>query len=124
MPRLAAIRSAGADRWARLDNNFVALRTPFRRRGVGRNFSAGWAQNWAQRESDGFERSSTETANSIKTIEKFGGRDRVRTGDPLLAKQVLYQLSYVPSVIAPSGIAPSGIGDQFSVIRKTNSTDH
>jgi hypothetical protein len=25
-------------------------------------------------------------ANSIKTKEKFGGRDRDRTGDPLLAK--------------------------------------
>ena len=28
--------------------------------------------------------------------EKFGGRDRARTGDPLLAKQVLSQLSYSP----------------------------
>ena len=27
----------------------------------------------------------------------FGGADRVRTGDPLLAKQVLYQLSYDPN---------------------------
>ena len=26
----------------------------------------------------------------------FGGAGRVRTGDPLLAKQVLYQLSYDP----------------------------
>ncbi len=26
----------------------------------------------------------------------LGGADRVRTGDPLLAKQVLYQLSYDP----------------------------
>jgi hypothetical protein len=25
------------------------------------------------------------------------GDDRTRTGDPLLAKQVLYQLSYVPA---------------------------
>ena len=30
--------------------------------------------------------------------EKFGGRDRDRTGDPLLAKQVLSQLSYTPTV--------------------------
>ena len=29
---------------------------------------------------------------------KLGGAGRVRTGDPLLAKQVLYQLSYDPSV--------------------------
>jgi hypothetical protein len=28
---------------------------------------------------------------------KFGGRDRDRTGDPLLAKQVLSQLSYTPT---------------------------
>ena len=27
----------------------------------------------------------------------FGGRDRDRTGDPLLAKQVLSQLSYTPT---------------------------
>ena len=27
---------------------------------------------------------------------RLGGADRVRTGDPLLAKQVLYQLSYDP----------------------------
>ena len=30
---------------------------------------------------------------------KFGGADRDRTGDPLLAKQVLSQLSYSPLVI-------------------------
>ena len=29
--------------------------------------------------------------------EKVGGRDRVRTCDPLLAKQVLSQLSYTPT---------------------------
>ena len=28
----------------------------------------------------------------------FGGAGRVRTGDPLLAKQVLYQLSYDPEI--------------------------
>src|SRR5258707_7354694 len=30
--------------------------------------------------------------------QKVGGRDRDRTGDPLLAKQVLSQLSYTPTV--------------------------
>jgi hypothetical protein len=30
------------------------------------------------------------------TTKNFGGRDRVRTCDPLLAKQVLSQLSYTP----------------------------
>ena len=29
-----------------------------------------------------------------------GGRDRARTGDPLLAKQVLSQLSYTPTTIS------------------------
>jgi hypothetical protein len=29
----------------------------------------------------------------------MNGDNRIRTGDPLLAKQVLYQLSYVPSMI-------------------------
>ena len=28
-----------------------------------------------------------------------GGDDRIRTGDPLLAKQVLSQLSYIPNAI-------------------------
>jgi hypothetical protein len=30
--------------------------------------------------------------------EKVGGRGRDRTGDPLLAKQVLSQLSYTPTI--------------------------
>src|ERR1700677_2498646 len=32
----------------------------------------------------------------LQTEEKVGGADRDRTGDPLLAKQVLSQLSYSP----------------------------
>ena len=32
----------------------------------------------------------------------LGGADRVRTGDPLLAKQVLYQLSYDPFKVSNS----------------------
>ena len=32
------------------------------------------------------------------TLRKNGGRGRDRTGDPLLAKQVLSQLSYTPIV--------------------------
>jgi hypothetical protein len=36
------------------------------------------------------------TANSLK-LKTVGGRDRDRTGDPLLAKQVLSQLSYTPT---------------------------
>jgi hypothetical protein len=34
---------------------------------------------------------------SVCNQEKVGGRDRDRTGDPLLAKQVLSQLSYTPT---------------------------
>ena len=31
-----------------------------------------------------------------QTVVELGGAGRVRTDDPLLAKQVLYQLSYDP----------------------------
>jgi hypothetical protein len=34
---------------------------------------------------------------SLAKTEEVGGRDRDRTGDPLLAKQVLSQLSYTPT---------------------------
>ena len=34
-------------------------------------------------------------------LGKSGGRDRDRTGDPLLAKQVLSQLSYTPTAGVP-----------------------
>ena len=33
-----------------------------------------------------------------KVQQSSGGRERVRTADPLLAKQVLSQLSYTPTV--------------------------
>jgi hypothetical protein len=36
------------------------------------------------------------TAPIVKQRMSFGGADRDRTGDPLLAKQVLSQLSYSP----------------------------
>ena len=39
-----------------------------------------------------------------RAARRFGGGDRTRTDDPLLAKQVLSQLSYTPSVI--SGQSP------------------
>jgi len=35
-------------------------------------------------------------AITLVVLFSLGGADRVRTGDPLLAKQVLYQLSYDP----------------------------
>ena len=38
-----------------------------------------------------------EEAIEIGATQYNGGRDRDRTGDPLLAKQVLSQLSYTPT---------------------------
>ena len=45
-------------------------------------------------------------------LESFGGRDRVRTCDPLLAKQVLSQLSYTPTVGTTTDFRA------FSIVRK------
>ena len=36
-----------------------------------------------------------------------GGDKRIRTDDPLLAKQMLYQLSYIPVVERAKGFEPS-----------------
>ena len=36
-------------------------------------------------------------SSKLLMAKGFGGRDRDRTGDPLLAKQVLSQLSYTPT---------------------------
>ena len=36
---------------------------------------------------------------SLQDIESIGGGNRTRTGDPLLAKQVLFQLSYTPNLL-------------------------
>src|SRR5258708_28594493 len=41
-------------------------------------------------------------SQNIQFIREFGGRGRARTGDPLLAKQVLSQLSYTPT----EGVTP------------------
>ena len=40
----------------------------------------------------------------------MGGDERTRTADPLLAKQVLYQLSYVPVPISSLGDIGRGFG--------------
>jgi hypothetical protein len=37
-----------------------------------------------------------ESGKYLAIREEVGGRDRDRTGDPLLAKQMLSQLSYTP----------------------------
>ena len=36
-------------------------------------------------------------AATVSIASACGGDDRIRTGDPLLAKQVLSQLSYIPN---------------------------
>ena len=42
--------------------------------------------------------------DTIDQSAQNGGDDRDRTGDPLLAKQVLSQLSYIPSALnLPAG---------------------
>jgi hypothetical protein len=44
--------------------------------------------------------------------DKYGGRDRVRTCDPLLAKQVLSQLSYTPTAATSINVKA------FAAVRK------
>ena len=39
-------------------------------------------------------------------IKSFGGDDEIRTHDPLRAKQMLYQLSYIPKTVTQRGIEP------------------
>ena len=48
-----------------------------------------------------------------------GGGKRNRTADPLLARQVLYQLSYTPvkEVVGPSGLEPPT--SRLSVVRSS-----
>src|SRR5690242_21911491 len=45
-----------------------------------------------------------------RTRHPAGGDDRTRTDDPLLAKQVLYQLSYVPGLRARGPLHLESIG--------------
>jgi integrase len=100
---LTRLGELGCDAWtlARIAGykDFCSIRTPVRGRGVHCDDKAGWAQNWARRESGGFLCNDATAANTIETNQKDGGRDRDRTGDPLLAKQVLSQLSYTPKLI-------------------------
>ncbi len=41
-------------------------------------------------------------SNQLSYNPEYGGDKRIRTADPLLAKQVLYQLSYTPESLAVS----------------------
>ncbi len=100
---LTRLGESGCDAWtlSRLaghSNVSISSRcSPFREHSAHCNSEPGWAQNWAHFESHCNGRHTTTAPNSIKIKEKYGGRDRVRTCDPLLAKQVLSQLSYTPT---------------------------
>ena len=55
---------------------------------------------WGQREARGINTGiCTKKGHRRKSMTFFRGDSRIRTGDPLLAKQVLYQLSYTPEVV-------------------------
>ena len=49
----------------------------------------------------GFQRSLASMTRNDPSSFAPGGDDRIRTGDPLLAKQVLSQLSYSPLALSP-----------------------
>ena len=51
-------------------------------------------------------RARTKLANPIANPLRSGGGERVRTDDPLLAKQVLSQLSYAPILVGQGGFEP------------------
>ena len=55
---------------------------------------------WGQREARGINTGiCTKKGHRRESMTYFRGDSRIRTGDPLLAKQVLYQLSYTPEVV-------------------------
>ena len=55
---------------------------------------------WGQREARGINTGlCTKKGHRRQSMTFFCGDSRIRTGDPLLAKQVLYQLSYTPKVV-------------------------
>ena len=53
----------------------------------------------------------------------YGGDERDRTDDPLLAKQVLSQLSYTPAYLI-EGLAPSKLNNDLSFEDLTLDTKH
>ena len=58
-------------------------------------------------------------------IKGYGGGKRVRTADPLLAGQVLYQLSYTPITLIKSALHYRLQGTYpLAVINKTNAPQH
>ena len=51
-----------------------------------------------------------EPATTISIIYKNGGTGENRTRDPLLARQMLSQLSYGPILVAEAGVEPAAFG--------------
>ena len=57
------------------------------------------------------------------SFKKIGGDEENRTPDPLLAKQVLSQLSYTPAYLI-EGLAPSKLNNDLSFEDLTLDTKH
>ena len=58
-------------------------------------------------------------SNQLSYEPIYGGGNRVRTDDPLLAGQVLYQLSYTPINLFKIN-APCSLADRRQLLLKTN----
>ena len=57
-------------------------------------------------------------------MEKFGGRTRTRTWDPLIKSQLLYQLSYAPGMPprwTPQGLRP--VAKRVPAVQRRTATD-
>ena len=48
--------------------------------------------------------------------QRNGGDEETRTPDPLLAKEMLYQLSYVPELPEPEVVGVSGLEPETSAL--------
>ena len=64
--------------------------------------------------------SSKDINRSVSTPKRIGGAERDRTADPLLAKQVLSQLSYSPNHRKHPTAKPSGISKPNKPSAKAN----
>ena len=52
--------------------------------------------------------------HTFTLLQRVGGDERDRTDDPLLAKQVLSQLSYTPKYLLKISIRPSKLNNDLS----------
>ena len=70
-----------------------------------------------------FTQDQIETLKSPQMLQsKLGGDKRDRTADPLLARQVLSQLSYTPMLLEVFVVGPSGLEpptSRLSVVRSS-----